>query len=97
MITGKQRASLRALAHGLTPIVIIGKDGLNDGVIDSIRDGLYARELIKIRLLSSCELSTRDVSNKICDMLGCEAVQCIGSILVIYKKSNKPNIEHIEF
>lgn len=97
MITGKERASLRALAHGLTPVVIIGKDGLTDGVIDSVRDSLYARELIKIRLLNTCELSTREISNKICDMLNCEPVQCIGSIIVVYKKSNKPNIEHIQY
>ena len=69
MITGKQRASLRALAHGLTPVVIIGKDGLTDGVIDSIRDSLYARELIKIRLLNTCDLSTRDISNQVCNLL----------------------------
>ena len=97
MITGKQRASLRALAHGLTPVVIIGKDGLTDGVLDSIRDSLYARELIKIRLLNTCDLSTRDISNQVCNLLSAEPVQCIGSIIVLYKKSNKPNIEHIEF
>ena len=96
MITSKQRANLRALAHGLTPVVIIGKEGLTDNVITSVRDALFARELIKIRLLNSCDIPTREISNKLCDMIKAEPVQCIGSIIVLYKRSNKQNIEHIE-
>lgn len=97
MITTKQRSTLRALAHGLTPVVIIGKEGLTDNVITSVRDSLFARELIKIRLLNTCSLSTREISNKLCEILNAEAVQCIGSIVVLYKRSTKQNIEHIEF
>lgn len=97
MITSKQRSSLRALAHGLTPVVIIGKDGLTDNVVDAVRDSLHARELIKIRLLNTCDLPAREILNNLCEMLNAEPVQCIGSIIVIYKKSNKAGIEHIEF
>lgn len=97
MITTKQRATLRALAHGLTPMVIIGKEGLTDNVIDSVRDCLYARELIKIRLLNTCNLSTKEISAKLCEMLNAEGIQCIGSVIVLYKKSTKENIEHIVF
>lgn len=95
MITTKQRASLRALAHGLTPVVIIGKDGLTENVVSSINDALEARELIKIKLLSSCDIPTREISNKVCEKLGADGIQCIGSVVVLYKKSNKENVEHI--
>ena len=95
MITTKQRASLRALAHGLTPVVIIGKDGLTENVVSSINDALEARELIKIKLLSTCDIPTREISNKVCEKLGADGIQCIGSVVVLYKKSNKENVEHI--
>lgn len=96
MITSKQRASLRALSNGLAPVVIIGKDGLTDSVIDSIRDTISTRELIKIRLLNTCDMPTREISKQICEMLNAEPVQCIGSIIVVYKKSTKKGVEHIE-
>lgn len=96
MITTKQRSSLRAKAHSLTPVVIVGKEGVSKEVIQSVDDVLEARELIKIRLLNNCPLSTREVSTILCDSLQCEGVQCIGSIVVIYRRSHKKGIEHIE-
>ncbi len=96
MITTKQRSSLRARAHSLTPVVIVGKEGVSEQVIKSVDDVLEARELIKIRLLNNCPISTREVSSIICQKLSAEGVQCIGSIVVIYRRSHKKDIEHIE-
>ena len=96
MITTKQRSSLRARAHSLTPVVIVGKEGVSEQVIKSVDDVLEARELIKIRLLNNCPVSTREVSSIICQKLSAEGVQCIGSIVVIYRRSHKKDIEHIE-
>lgn len=97
MITTKQRSALKAKAHSLTPVVIIGKEGVSDAVVQSVNDVLEARELIKIRLLNNCPLSTREVSAILCEKLQAEGVQCIGSMVVIYRYSNKKGIEHIEF
>ena len=46
MITGKQRAYLRKMAHELQPIIQIGKEGLSDTVIVAIDEPLEKRELI---------------------------------------------------
>lgn len=96
MITTKQRSTLRAMAHSLTPVVIVGKEGVTEQVLKSINDVLQARELIKIRLLNNCPLTTREVSANVCENLNAEGVQCIGSIVVIYKRSQKKDINHIE-
>ncbi len=96
MITTRQRSSLRAKAHNLTPVVIVGKEGVTEQVLKSVNDVLEARELIKIRLLNNCSLTTREVSAIICEKLNAEGVQCIGSIVVVYRRSSKKDIEHIE-
>ena len=96
MITTKQRSKLRAMAHTFAPVAIIGKEGITDSVLKSIDDVLEARELIKIRLLNNCSLSTREASDIICDELSSEGIQCIGSIVVIYRKSKRNDVEHIE-
>ena len=50
MINSKQRSKLRAMAHQLKPIVVIGKAGIVDGAINSIRRALDDHELIKVKL-----------------------------------------------
>ena len=48
-LTSKQRAFLKKKAHELNPIVRIGKDGLQETVIDSILSAIDSRELIKVK------------------------------------------------
>ena len=95
MITTKDRAKLRAMAQKLEPLVLIGKGGITDTVIESIALLLDKRELIKIRLLQNSGLEGRPASDLICQKLGADGVQCIGNIVVIYKKSNRKDIKHI--
>ena len=52
-MTGKQKRYLRSLAATIPPVVQIGKNGLEDSVIDSARAAITARELIKVKLHKS--------------------------------------------
>lgn len=95
MISTKDRAKLRGIAHTYEPIVQIGKGGITDAVVDSIALVLDKRELIKIRLLQNSGLDARLACDEVCQKLGADGVQCIGSIFVIYKKSERKDINHI--
>ena len=93
MITSKQRAYLRSLANGITPVGQIGKDGVTAGVIDSADKALSARELIKLTVLETSLLSAKEASAALCEALSAEGVQCIGNRLVIYRRNDeKPQI-----
>ena len=48
-INSHQCRYLKSKAHHLNPVIIIGKNGLNDGIIQSINNALTAQELIKIK------------------------------------------------
>ena len=87
MITSKQRAYLRGLANGVTPILQIGKGGINDNFIKQVDDALEARELIKITVLETAFLDTRETCNFVAEKLGAEPVQAIGSKFVLYRQS----------
>ena len=94
MLTGKQRAYLRSLSNGLTPIFQIGKNGIEENFITQVKQSLEARELIKIKVLENSGLETRAASDELCRIIGCEGIQAIGSKIVLYKKSYKnPKIE----
>lgn len=87
MITSKQRSFLRGLAHELEPTVYIGKSGLTDNIIKEMETGLESRELVKVKLQESCELSPKDVANELAVLLKAEYVQAIGRKFTLYRES----------
>ena len=60
-LTSKQRAFLKKKAHELNPIVRIGKDGLQETVIESILSAIDSRELIKVKILQNCETEKEEI------------------------------------
>ena len=95
MISTKDRAKLRGLAQKQDPLVLIGKGGITPSVLDSISILLDKRELIKIRLLQNSGLDSKQAINQICENLGADGVQCIGNVLVVYRRSKRDDVKHI--
>ena len=94
MITGKQRAKLRKMANQIQALYQIGKDGITENVMAQLDDALEARELIKVHILDSALLETRETADEIAARLGAEPVQSIGSKFVLYRRSeDNPKIE----
>ncbi len=89
MISSKQRAYLRSLANSIDTIIMVGKGGINEQVIKQTSDALKARELVKGKVLESCELSSREVADYIAQQVKADVVQVIGSKFVLYKRNDK--------
>lgn len=88
-LTSKQRAQLRSLANGIDTIVIVGKDGLGENLIAQVNDALESRELVKGRVLESCELTPREVCDQLAKLTRSEPVQVIGTKFVLYRQSHR--------
>ena len=94
MITSKQRSYLRTLANTLQPIFQLGKAGVEVNFLKQVEEALESREIIKIKVLNNSGLTAREASDIICEAIGAEGVQSIGSKCVFYKRSlKKPTIE----
>ncbi|GGK18226.1 putative RNA-binding protein YqeI [Caldalkalibacillus thermarum] len=89
MLTGKQKRYLRSLAHHLNPIFQVGKGGVNDNMLQQIKDALKARELIKVSVLQNCEQDKHEVAEELAQGTGAELVQVIGKQIVLYKESEE--------
>lgn len=83
-LTVLQRQNLKARAHALNPVVMIGNAGLTPAVLDEIARSLKSHELIKIRATGERE-EREAMMLEICEQLNAAPVQHIGKILVIYQ------------
>ena len=81
-----QRKDLRAKAHKLDPVVIIGAKGLTEAILAEVDRALTAHELIKIK--ASLERGARKVAfREICERTGAEPIQQVGKVCVLYRKN----------
>jgi len=82
-LTGKQKAKLKAQAHGLKPVIQVGKAGVEEPQIKSIRRALHEHELIKIKFLDYKD-HKQEISMNIARETGSEVVDIIGNTLILY-------------
>ena len=87
MLTGKQRAFLRARATELECTVQIGKAGVTENLLLTIEQALDAHEMVKVKCLENCGYDPREASDGICEAIGAEGVQCIGTKFVLFRIS----------
>lgn len=96
MLTSTQRAKLKSMANTLTPIFQIGKGGVGDNQVIDIVTALETHELVKITVLRNADTCAKDMLAEVCKRTGAEPVTAIGSKIVIYKRSTRDDIKHIE-
>lgn len=93
-LTGKQKRFLRSMGVTMEPVVQIGKEGLTPAVVESAREAVKARELIKVRVLQNCMEEPEAVLMMLAERADTNLVQVIGRNGLLYKKNfNKSKIE----
>ena len=89
-LSSKQRAFLKKMAHEIDPVVRIGKDGIDDDVIESIANAVKKRELIKVKILQNSEVEVaRELGNELASKTKSVFVDSIGRIVIFFKANNK--------
>jgi len=88
-LSGKERRRLRGLAHGLKPLVHVGKNGITEGVIGDTDRALRDHELVKIRFLDYKD-QRQELSQTIAEETRSAVVDTIGNTLVLYRESPDP-------
>ena len=84
-LTPAQRKQHRADAHHLSPVVLIGSDGLTAAVSKEIDAALSAHGLIKVRVFSDDRQSREGIFQALADTLNAAPIQHIGKLLVLWR------------
>ena len=85
-LTPKERQHLKARAHKLKPVVMVGSNGVTEAVNKEIDRALNDHELIKIRVTTEDREARQQLFEAIRDAASAELVQKIGGIGVYYRK-----------
>ncbi|WP_341503362.1 ribosome assembly RNA-binding protein YhbY [Gallaecimonas sp. GXIMD4217] len=91
-LTPKQRQFLKGQAHSLKPVVLLGANGLTEGVLAEIDQALSHHELIKVKAATRDRELKMAIYETIAKELGAAQVQVIGHILVFYRPAEEPVI-----
>jgi len=89
MLTGKQKQYLKSLAVQLPAYVQIGKEGITETVVGSVKDILLARELVKVKINQNSDEDIHSTAALLASKLECEIVQIIGRNCVLFKQKEK--------
>lgn len=76
---------MRAKAHHLHPVVIVGQQGLTPAVMREIEVNLRAHELMKIRVFNDDRAARDQMLEQICGELDAAPVQHLGKLLVVWR------------
>ena len=85
-LTTKERQHLKAKAHKLKPVIMVGNNGVTAAVIKEIDRALNDHELIKIRVQTQDREVRQQLLADISEAAKAELVQKIGAIGVFYRR-----------
>ena len=86
-LSANDTRALRAAAHKLKPIVLIGKAGVTEAVLAELNIALDHHELIKIKVPGEDREARRVAIEAVAGQSGAQLVQVIGHIAVLYRKA----------
>ncbi|OOF84193.1 RNA-binding protein [Rodentibacter ratti] len=92
-LSTKQKQFLKGLAHHLNPVVMLGGNGLTEGVLAEIENALDHHELIKVKIAGADRETKQLIIDAIVRETQASNVQTIGHILVLYKPSKEKKIQ----
>lgn len=92
-LTGKERRHLRSLAHHLSPVVQVGKEGVSHAVRRQVDRALDDHELIKVRVGEASPDDRHMVAQALTESLGAHLAGMVGRVVILYRRHpEKPRI-----
>lgn len=94
VLTAQAKKKLRALSQQLPALVQIGKEGLNESLLENLNIQLDAHELVKVSLLKTAPEEVRQAALDCAAATGSAVVHIIGRTFLLYRptKENKLGI-----
>ena len=83
-LNSRQRQFLKAQAHSLKPVVMLGSDGLSESVLKELDNSIAYHELVKIKLNAGDD--RKEQAQRAADAVSAEVVSVVGSVAVLFRQ-----------
>ena len=93
LLTKQEITELKARAHHLDPVVMVGQKGLTDAVIAETRQALHAHELIKVRVFGDDRLEPMAMCEALCAAGGAHLSEHMGTLLVLFRRRTEDDAD----
>lgn len=87
ILDSKTKRELRAKAHSLKPVVMVGDKGVTANVMSEVEGALTAHELIKIKIASNDRDARAKTVLDICRDAKAHLVQGLGQVYTLYREN----------
>ena len=84
-LTARERAHLKARAHALEPVTMVGHAGVTAEIAAEVDRTLTAHELIKVRVGSADRDERKALGDTLAAATGATVVQRVGKVLVLWR------------
>ena len=85
MLNSKQRSYLIGLSNSLTPVIMIGKNGVTPELVTSTEEAFNTRELLKGAVMKMAPDTPREAAETLAGRTRSQVVMVIGRKFVLYK------------
>lgn len=89
IVSSKHKKFLKGLGHSLSPVVVVGKEGLGKKIVTATILELGRHELIKVKIGKSSPASKQETAELLTVGSESSLVQIIGNTILLYKKNPK--------
>lgn len=86
MLNSKQRKYLTKMAHDIKSEVRIGKNGINENVIQAAGENIKKNEILKVKVFKDAATEKEEASNILEKELDAETVRIIGNKIILFKQ-----------
>ncbi len=88
-LTGKQKRHLRSLGNTLSPLVRLGKSGIDDGVVAALDAALTQHELVKVKINPEFPEGKKEAGELLSSKTHSAVAQVIGGTILLYRRHPK--------
>jgi RNA-binding protein len=94
-LTTAQISSLKGMAQRMDATLKVGKAGLSEGFLQSVRDALAHRELIKVKFDEFKE-QKKTLAPELAEKTDSRLVTLIGNVAVLFRQNPDPTKQRIK-
>lgn len=83
-LSGKQKKYLRGLAHPLSPVLLVGREGVTENLLNALNQALEDHELIKVKFNEFKE-SKGELLEQMVEHGAASVAGVVGHVAILYR------------